>query len=283
MRNYFFKSVILILLFIPNLLNGTIANTPIANPDKLRANHPDYKWSTSSYVGYAWSGLTGVVNPNPDLFNQAGPGDSEDCPLGNIPYAGFSIGRRVCKWCIINFSYDVYGAFGYRRYHANGILPTQVAGHEILGSNYVRSFAVDHQAAMFNLYVNFPKNFGLTVKNMHILPVCGAGAGAGISKVKVFQAVGYSSLASYGQTTTLASPNTNISLAWTAGVGLVLKPQNSAVSFGLGYRYCHGGEFFSSSEYVLNDPLNQGENVKLAPWTGSVKTQELKMFVNAEF
>lgn len=287
MKKIFLITAFSFFLFLASSLQANFFNTPIAEPNTASSNDnnlkPDYKWSTSSYVGYAWSRLAGVVNPNPELFNQAGAGDSEDGPLGNVPYAGFSLGRRVCSWCIINFSYDVYGALGYRRYHANGILPTQQAGHEILGTSYVRSFLLDHQIALFNLYLDVPNQYGLEIKGMYIKPAAGVGVGVGINKVRGFQAVGYSSAAPYSQNTTLGSTNTNKNLAWDASVGLILCPRNSAVSFGVGYRYCHGGEFVSSAAYVLNDNYNQGAVVSLAPWTGSVKTQELKMFINAEF
>lgn len=287
MKHFFLISAILSFLFLSNRLQANIFNTPIADPNTAPSSNtdlrPDYKWSTSSYVGYAWSRLAGVVNPNPNLFNQAGPGDSEDGPLGNVPYAGFSLGRRVCKWCIINFSYDVYGALGYRRSHAHAILPTQVAGHEILGANYVRSFLLDHQMALFNLYLDVPNQYGLCIKGMHIKPAASVGVGVGINKVRGFQAVGYSASAPYSQNTTLGATNTNKNLAWDLNLGLILCPKNSAVSFGAGYRYCHGGDFVSSASYILNDNYNQGALVALAAWTGQVKTQEFKMFINAEF
>lgn len=271
---------------ITNKLDATILNTPIADPSLLPepvSERPDYKWSSSSYAGYAWSGWSGITNPNTNLFNKVAAGDSDNSPLGNVPYAGFSLGRRIGKHVILNFGYDVYGAFGYRRSHVNATTPTQMAGVEILGSNYVRSFVLDHQAAIFTIYLDVPKHWGISVKNMHIKPIAGAGLGVGINKVRGFQTVGYSSSAPYSQVTTQASAHTSKSLAGNASVGLILCPANSAVSFGIGYRYSYGGKFESSDMFVLNDNYNQGQEVKLAAWTGKLKTQELRIYVNAEF
>jgi hypothetical protein len=271
---------------VTHKLCATILNTPIANPSTLSEpvnQRPDYKWSSSSYAGYAWSGLSGITNPNTNLFNKVAAGDSDNSPLGNVPYAGFSLGRRIGKHVIFSFGYDVYGAFGYRRSHVNATMPTQMAGVEILGSNYVRSFVLDHQAAIFTIYLDVPNKWGVSFKNMHIKPIAGAGLGVGISKVRGFQTVGYSSTAPYSQITTQANVHTSKSLAGNVSVGLILWSANSAVSFGMGYRYSYGGKFESGDNFVLNDNYNQGREVKLAAWTGKLKTQELRIYVNAEF
>lgn len=283
MKRIILLTVSLNLVLTPDLLIATFGNTPVAVPDKTSNERPDYKWATSSYVGYAWSCNTNLRATNPDKFNQPVIGDTNNNNLGNVPFAGFSLSRRFRKIYKIGFSYDVYGNFLYRKYHYQGIAPTPAAGVEVLGIPYSRSFALDHQGALFNLGLKLPDKYSLIIKNMYIKPEISGGVGVGISKVKSFQALGYSSTAPYSQLTTLGSTNSTKNLAWQFTAGLALYPKNSAVSFGVAYRYYNGGKFASSELFVLNDGYNHGLPANLGAWTGVLKTQQLKMYINAEF
>jgi hypothetical protein len=276
------KLLVALVLINPSLF-ANILNTPIAVPDKTSNLRPDYKWATSSYVGYAWSSNTNLRASAPTKFNQPVIGDTNNSNLGNVPFAGFSLSRRFRKIYKIGFSYDVYGAWAYRKYHAQGIAPTPGAGVEVLGVPYSRSFALDHQGALFNVGLKLPDKWSVVIKQMYIKPEISGGVGVGISKVKAFQALGYFNTAPYSQITTLGATNTTKKLAWQFTVGLALYPKNSAVSFGLAYRYYDGGKFFSSDLYVLNDGYNNGLPANLGAWTGVLKTQQLKMYINAEF
>lgn len=271
------------LVLISNLLVATFGNTPVAVPDKTSNVRPDYKWTTSSYVGYAWSRNTNLRATNPANFNQPVIGDTNNNNLGNVPYAGFSLSRRFRKIYKIGFSYDVYGNFLYRKYHPLGVAPTPAAGVEVLGIPYSRSFALDHQGVLFNLGLKLPDKYSLVIKNMYIKPEISGGLGVGISKVKSFQALGYINTAPYSQLTTLGPVNSTKKLAWQFTLGLSLYPKNSAVSFGIAYRYYYGGKFASSNVFVLNDGYNHGLPADLGVWTGVLKTQQLKMYINAEF
>jgi len=272
-------------LLVPAFLNSGILNTPIAVPDKTSNERPDYKWMTGSYVGYAWSQNTGIVTPNPKQFNSPKIGDTDNDTVGNVPYAGFSLSRRFHKYYLVGFSYDVYGNFLYRRYHLDGNTPTPTpqAGVEVLGIPYSRTFNLDHQGVLFNLTLDLPKKCEYVIEEMHIKPVFGAGVGFGVSKVKGFQALGYYDTSPYSQVTTLGGLNVTKNFAWQCTLGLGFKPRNSAVSFGLAYRYYNGGKFESSNYFVLNDGVNDGKPVELTAWTGILKTQQLKMYINAEF
>ena len=262
---------------------GNILNTPLAEPLKT-ASGPDYKWSTSSYVGYAWSDQCNLTTSDPNLFEQPATGETNNGPLGNVPFAGFVLRRHLYKFLELGFSYDIYGAFGYREYHINGIAPATRAGVEVLTSNnYARSFLLDHQSALANLYILLPKSWEISVRKLHIFPILSGAAGIGISKVKSFQTFSYSATAPYSQITTLGGTNTTKKLAWLVNIGINFQPQRSAVSFGVAYRYYNGGKFESSSAFVLNDSYNQGTVVELSSWVGTLKTQQFKIYINAEF
>ena len=270
-----------LMMSLPNYAG--ILNTPIAVPNKLSNERPDYRWMTSSYVGYAWSGLAGIANPNPKQFNAVKPGDTDDGNFGNVAYAGFSLSRKFSKYYLLSFSYDVYGAFVYRRYHQTATAPERQAGVEILGIPYSRSFSLDHQGALFNLILDLPKKFEYVYKEMHLKPACSGGIGMGISKVKNFQSLGFTDIVPYSQITTISPTSTTINFAWQCTVGLGMRPRNSAVSFGVAYRYYNGGRFASSNIFILNDDENMGQPVQLTAWSGKLRTQQLKMYINAEF
>lgn len=283
MKQVVFNFFIINGLLFPSLLTATFGNTPVAVPDKTSNARPDYKWATSSYVGYAWSRNTNLRPANPAKFNEPLVGDTNNNTLGNVPYAGFSLSRRFRKIYKIGFSYDVYGNFLYRKYHYQGSAPTPGAGVEVLGIPYSRSFALDHQGVLFNLGLKLPDRWSIIIQNMYIKPEVSCGVGVGISKVKSFQALGYLNTAPFSQITTLGATNTTKNLAWQFTIGLSLYPKNSAVSFGLAYRYYQGGKFASSGLFVLNDSYNNGLPTFLGAWTGVLKTQQLKMYINAEF
>lgn len=269
------------LLSIPNALISGILNTPVAVPDKTAIKRPDYKWVSSSYVGYAWSLNTNLTNSNPKLFNTAANGDNTD--FGNVPYAGFSLGRKISRFFKLAISYDVYGALTYRRYHPTGTAPTPAAGVEVLGIPYSRSFNLDHQGVLFNAVLEPPKQFEVVIQEMHIKPAISGGVGFGVSKVKAFQALGFDDTPPFSQITTIGATNVTKKLAWQVTAGLSLCPRNSAVSFGLAYRYYDGGKFESSDVFVLNDAYNLGLPVKLTAWQGVFRSNQIKMYINAEF
>lgn len=243
-----------------------------------------YRWSNSSYVGYAWATKAGVVNPDPKSFREVLPGDTDDAGLGGVSYAGISMSRNICHWLALGFGYEIYNSFNYLSYHLVKDFVIPVSGVEVLNTNFIRSFSITHQSAIFSGYIDFPKNWQIVQGIFTITPVLGAGVGFGMNKMLNFQVLALSSGASpYSQLSTLGFNNMKTSLAWFVNFGIGFKPKNTTATFGFGYRYYVGGKFATSPQYILNDPINAGTIVNLAPWTGTLKTNQLKIFLDFDF
>ena len=243
-----------------------------------------YKWSNSSYVGYAWSTKAGITNPDQSFFTPVAPGETDDDTLGGISYAGISLSHNMCHWLSVGVGYEIYNGFVYQSYHLFSSLASGSFGREIINSNFIRSFSLTHQSALFSVYVDFPHEWQPVYGNFTITPVLGGGLGVGINKMTNFQTLVLSSGGlPYSQLSTLGFNNLKNSLAWFVNVGVGFKPKNTTATFGLSYRYYVGGMFSSGTQFVLNDPTNEGAIVDAAPWTGVLKTNQLKLFLDFEF
>ena len=277
------------------------------------------KWDGAVSFGYAWSMNSGLKNPNAAQFNTAtvagtkGPGFSDsdssssnnnsnpdNSNLGKAAYVGLSLNRRVCSWFYLGVEGNLYSPFNYGLYHS-GATPatdyqnTTAGTAEVLGvnpsvsgtataGNYARTFTLNHQSFLFNVYLTLPEDWKLTVRTMDIAPVIGAGVGAGLNRVTNFQSVGYNVVTSdLLQVTTLSLPNFKAGLAWQADIGLNFQPEGGDLSFGIGYRYYNGGKFASSDSFMLNDSVNVGNLVKLTAWEGHLKTNQVRMCLDFEF
>lgn len=275
----------ILLILAPVLLINLLINSMAILPEVTNIQTIDKKneWISSSYVGYAWSRLTGFTNPDISKFQQVAPGDTDDGNLGGSSYAGLGLSKYVCSWLTVGASYEIYNNFSYQTYHVL-VAPLTSFGSEIMNTNFVRSFGLVHQSVLGNLALNFPKEFEYNLRKIIMKPVVGVGAGIGISKMTNFQTLVLSS-ASHpnSQVNTLGFNNLNTGFAWYVNLGLGFRPKETAANFGFSYRYYVGGKFASSAEFILNDAVNEGTIVKLSPWTGMVKTNQLKLFLDFDF
>lgn len=249
----------------------------LIEPESAVAN-PDYKWSNSSYVGYAWSLKSGIVNPDVSKFSKVAPGDTDDTPLTNVSYAGISLGRHVCKWLTVSFSYEIFNSFNYQSYHMGGSLP----GKTTLNTDFLRSFAVLHQSALINFYLELPKKYKAIIGDLVVEPVIGSGLGVGINQMSAFQTFAYTGTPAVATISTQGFINVQNSLAWYVNIGLSFQPKGTAANFGVAYRYYNGGKFSSSSQYIINDS-NEEALENLAAWTGTIRTNQLRLFLDFDF
>lgn len=250
----------------------------ILSEDELYSNN----WTSFAYSGYTWSKNAGIVNPDPAVFTSVGPGDTDDSTVSNCPFSGTSLVRNVNDWLVIGMSYEVYGLFTYQRYHADGIAAT-APQREILGPNYVRSFSLSHQSVMTQFYLKLPKAWKTTLGKTNIRPVLGGGVGIGITNFFDFQTLSYDVETGDTAITTLGANNINKSFAWRVECGVNFKTINSGTSFGINYRYYHGGKFSSGSRYQLNDTQSEGSVIGFPPWTGVIRANQIKLYISVEF
>ena len=248
-------------------------------------------WRAGVNTGYLRAKLT-LDNPSGVQFNTATTPAGDPNNSSNAGVVGLSLDRNLfCDWLSAGLSYDVYSQFNYDEYvTANTQATGSGAGtHEILAAAaapYARSFALNHQSAMFNLNFHVPADWALSVRSMNVSPVLGAGVGAGISRVVNFQSVGWSSAtASSGvlQVTTLAPNNSHVSVAWQATAGFNFQPADSSLSFSFIYRYYEAQKYETSNQFMLNDVTNGGDLATLSAWTGKIKTQQVRMCLDFEF
>lgn len=260
-----------------NLLRSELLVSSLIEPDSTVAN-PNYKWTNSSYVGYAWSLKAGITNPDLSKFSKVGPGDTDDTPLTNVSYAGISLGRHVCKWLTMSFSYEIFNSFNYQSYHTGGSLP----GQTTLDSNFLRSFSVLHQSALLNFYLDLPKKCNINLGDLCVKPVIGSGLGVGVNQMSAFQTLTFTGTPAVASLSTQGFINLQNSLAWYVNIGVSFQPKGTAANFGVAYRYYDGGKFSSGNKYIVNDS-NEEALIDLAAWTGKIKTNQLKLFLDFDF
>lgn len=249
----------------------------LIEPESIKEN-PANQWSNSSYVGYAWSMKAGIKNPDENKFIRVAPGGSDDIMPSNTSYAGISLGRKIGKHVVLSISYDIFNGLGFQNYYTGGSLP----GHNNQDTNFLRSFALAHQSILLNLALNLPDKWQCSVSDLNIKPVVGAGLGVGVNQVSNFQVIIFSDLPSSVQISTIGLTNIKSSLAWYVNVGVGFQPKGTAAYFGVAYRYYNGGAFSSGSKFVVTDS-NEGSLVDVAPWTGTLKTNQIKLFLEFDF
>lgn len=268
---------LIICFILPSVMYAELLVSSLIEPEAAVAN-PAYQWTNSSYVGYAWSLKSGIVNPDVSKFSKVAPGDTDNIPLTNVSYAGISLGKHVFKWLEIKFSYEIFNSFNYQSYHAGGSLPGQTA----LDTNFLRSFAVLHQSALLNFYLDWPKRWGVSLGDLVLKPVIGTGLGVGINQMSGFQTFTFTGTPPVASLSTQGLININNSLAWYVNLGVAFQPKGTSASFGLAYRYYNGGKFISSTKYVVSDSSEEAL-IDLAAWTGTIRTNQLKLFLDFDF
>ena len=272
------KIILLVMCLVgENMAHGELLASSLIEPDAAVAN-PNYKWSNSSYVGYAWSLKAGIVNPDVAKFIKIGPGDTDDTPLTNVSYAGISLGRHVCKWLTVSFSYEIFNSFNYQSYHTGGSLP----GSSTLDTNFLRSFSVLHQSALLNFYLDWPKKYNIGWGDLLVKPVIGSGLGVGVNQMSAFQTLTFTGTPAVASLSTQGFINLQNSLAWYVNIGISFQPKGTAANFGVAYRYYDGGKFSSGTKYIVNDS-NEEALIDLAAWTGVIRTNQLKLFLDFDF
>lgn len=273
------RNQVLIIFSCLSLVNHLLAEVPVTliEPEAAKVN-PNYKWSNSSYVGYAWSLKPGLVNPDTTKFTKVAPGDTDDLEMTNVSYAGISLGRHIFKCLLVSLSYEIFNSFNYQKYHSGGSLP----GSTVLDTNFLRSFSITHQSVLLNLSIDFPDKWKKQWGDVNIMPALGAGLGVGINLMSGFQTLVFSGTPPVAALTTQGLLNLKNSLAWYVNVGISFQPTDTEANFGIAYRYYNGGKFSSGSRYVINDS-NEEALVDLAAWTGIIKTNQIKLFLNFDF
>jgi hypothetical protein len=285
--------------------------TAFAGKEMTSANrHTDSEesaWNACFYTGGAFSMDAKLTNgyDNAVQFNQPGTatvtpsvvgdngGSANTGKLGKMSsFIGLSVGREFfTRWLHADVSYELYTPFTYAQHYTGATSATGVADElaaEVLGDNYLRSFSLNHQSALFNLEFCLPEDWAWAVGGMEVSPVLGAGVGVGINTVTNFQAVGWSTTSGTGalQYTTLALPKTKAALAWQVNAGLAFRPEGSEMSFGLAYRFYEGGKFSTQNSFMLNDSAlsaDFGKLVELTAWNGKLRTNQVVMFLDLEF
>lgn len=241
----------------------------------------NYKWNTRGYSGYAWTKKASVKNPDPTSFEKVAILDTDDGELSNVPFGGFAVLRNCYDWLSVGFSFESYGLFAYQRSHINS--QANASTIEIVGPNYSRSFTLSHQSAMAESFFKFSEKWRVLLGNMQIKPVLGGGVGVGITNLFGFQTCSFNPINDDTQITTIGANHIKKSLAWRVETGLNFQTINSEVSFGISYRYYYGGKFASGTRYQFNDLINVGKVLDLPAWTGSIKANEMKMYISVDF
>lgn len=252
------------------------------------------RWDTDVTLSYAFSMSSNFTNPSTVQFNAAAVATGADADsnpdnakLGDAVGLGLCINYRCCSWFDVGISGDLYSPFQYSLAHtgATAATGTGAGTHEVLGTTYERSFTLNNQSFMFNVYLHLPERLAFGVGHMNITPLIGGGVGVGLNKVSNFQSTGWSAPTSgLLQLTTIATPHLKASVAGQAVAGLDFAPEGSDMSFGVAYRFYYGGKFSTGTNYQLNDALNVGAVVTtLDAWTGRLMTNQVAMFLNFEF
>ncbi len=251
------------------------------------ASSSSFNWCSNVHIGHVWSTKAGVANPDVALFTPVADGDTDDSKLGRNSVVGLDLNWHVCDWFSVGVGYDVYtNPFVYHMHHTGATALTAAAGVESLGTAAVvfdRMFNLSHQSALFNVNLTLPEDWALSVGSMNISPVIGGGVGVGLSKVSDFKLVGWDDAGNLLRCTSVALPNSKASLAWQASGGINFQPEDSNVSFGVGYRYYQGGDFASAKTFALNDNTNNGTAVEMKAWTGKLKTHQVRMCLDWAF
>jgi len=264
------------------------------------------RWDTDVTLSYAFSMNSNFTNPSAAQFNVAtaatgadADSNPDNAKLGDAVGLGLCINYRCCSWFDVGISGDLYSPFEYAVSHTGGTLATArgtAGGGEVLGgvystgtvaAPYARSFTLNNQSFMFNVYLHLPERLAFGVGHMNITPLIGGGVGVGLNKVSNFASTGWSNTTPASgvlQLTTLAAPHLKASVAGQAVAGLDFAPEGSDMSFGVAYRFYYGGKFSTGTSYQLNDTLNGGAVVTtLDAWTGRLMTNQVAMFLNFEF
>lgn len=280
-----FKKLFLFLIFLDFNITADMTSLAAHNEQSDGNNITKYQWVNSSYVGYAWSTNTGITNPDASTFRQVVAGDTDDAKLSSTSYAGISLSRFVKDWIAVGFAYEIYNSFSYQNVHVGSVVsdPLTTTSKEVFGDKFTRTFALVHQSALCSLYLNIPDEYKLTYGIFAIEPVIGGGLGIGINYMTSFQTVGLTATTPYTQVTTVGLASLKNSLAGFASLGVGFKPKSTAATFGIGYRYYVGGKFSSGSQFVFYDATNGGDLVDAAPWVGTIKTNQLNVFLDFEF
>jgi opacity protein-like surface antigen len=234
-------------------------------------------WVCQASIGHAWSRDSGVVNPDTAVFTNAVETTLDDAKLGKSSFVGLSLDKNLWSWLSAGVSYDMYSGFKYNAHHETAV-PLTATGVENLSIKFNRSFNVSHQAALFNVNFMLPESWAVSVADMNISPVLGAGVGVGISEVSNFQA-----LTAAGNVATYAAPNSKADLAYQMNGGLMFQPEDGNVRFGVNYRYYNGGKFESAASYMFNDSNNNGTLVPSKAWTGKLKAHQVRLCLDFEF
>ena len=285
-RNLFFKKIVLFsfLLLINSLILADATVTSLAAHNESGEHASEYEWRNSSYLGYSWTTNSGFKNPDTTKFKQVAGSETDDGTLNGTSYAGIGLNKKVHEWLMLGVSYEIYNNFAYQNAHVTSSgNPPLAGGGELFGDKYTRSFSLVHQSALFNAYLNWPDRWALVVSKFKIKQIVGGGLGVGINYLTGFQTVGLSAVAPYTQITTVGLAALKNSLAWYVNIGLGFQPKNTAATFGLAYRYYNGGAFSSGSQFIFYDPTNGGELLDLTPWTGVLKANEVKIFLDFDF
>jgi hypothetical protein len=242
-------------------------------------------WHAYAYSGYAWCKKTGFNNP--DRINPEGqrvfifdPNLNDDNVLRNAPFGGMALHRSVNSWLRLGFSFDSYATFAYQKFHTV-LLPAALV--EVLWDQYQRQFSLQHRSAMFDCYLQTPASWQVTVGAISIIPQIGGSVGVGINNMYNFQTITHNIIAQDTDVTTIGANHISKSLAWRIEAGIKFNSLESNVSFGVSYRYYCGGEFKSGTRFMFNDISNEGTIYNLPAWRGVLKTNQIKLYINANF
>lgn len=246
------------------------------------------RWDTDVYLNYAFSMNSNFTNPNSAQYNTVATDDTDNAKLGDAVGLGIAVNYNCCSWFTLGISGELYTPFSYAKHHTGATAATSAGtagAAEVLGTTYERSFTLNHQSFMFNVYLHLPERLALGVGHMNITPLIGGGVGVGLNKVSNFASVGWYTTPTPDvvQLTTLAAPNLKASVAGQATAGLNFQPEGSDMSFGVVYRFYYGGKFNTGTSYMLNDTVNLGALATLDAWTGRLMTNQVAMFLNFEF
>ncbi len=240
----------------------------------------DYTWHSYAYSGYAWSKKAGFINPDPTIFATPTEGNDDNI-LRNAPFGGMALQRSIFSWLDFGFSYDFYAIFAYQKFHNSAL--QQIESLEFLSGQYQRQFSLQHQSAMVDLFLKFPKSWCIARNDLLFSPVVGGSVGVGINNMMGFRTINHNFFAQNTNITSIAKNNISKSWAWRLEAGLKFESLNSNLAFGVTYRYYCGGRFTSGTKYMLGDIFSPGEIVYLPAWQGVLKTNQIKLYININF
>ena len=233
-------------------------------------------WHTYAYAGYAWSQKAGINNPDPAVFANVAPGDTDDANLANTSFAGVSLHYNASNWFTLGFSFEKFGTFTYQKYHLNGNPML-----ENIGPNYVREFLMNHQAAMLEARLKLPAHWSVELGNIKVMPLVMFGMGVGINNVYNFATISYNPDTQNTEFTSIANNNISTCFAWRIETGLDFASLLSDTAFGVSYRYDHGGKFASGTLYEFGSGIDA--LTFLPAWQGTLKTNQIKLYINVNF